>query len=181
MSKWVGETGKNIDSIFASAKAKSAVLVFDEAEGLFGSRKSSGGSTSRHDNLNVGLLLQKIEHFEGICVVITNMKEMIDEAFFRRFRFVLEFKMPNAEEREAIWKATLPEQCPISEDVDFRALARQYEMSGGGIKNALLRAATAAALREEGKSILTQDDLKTACEAEESKQGNKSAAMNMYS
>ena len=92
VSKWVGETGKNINKIFANAKSKDAILVFDEAEGLFGSRQSSGGSTSRHDNLNVGLLLQYIENFSGICVVITNMKESIDEAFFRRFRFVLECK-----------------------------------------------------------------------------------------
>ena len=77
VSKWVGETGKNINKIFANAKSKDAILVFDEAEGLFGSRQSSGGSTSRHDNLNVGLLLQYIENFTGICVVITNMKESI--------------------------------------------------------------------------------------------------------
>ena len=181
VSKWVGETGKNITQIFSTAKAKDAILVFDEAEGLFGSRKSNGGSTSRHDNLNVGLLLQYIESFAGICVVITNMKESLDEAFFRRFRFVLEFKMPSVEEREKIWKVTLPEQCPIANDVDFGELARRYELSGGGVKNSLLRAATMAALRDGGKNILTMGDLKAACEAEEGKTGNKSASvMGMY-
>jgi len=181
VSKWVGETGKNITKIFDQAKSKDAVLVFDEAEGLFGSRKSGGASTSRHDNLNVGLLLQYIENFSGVCVVITNMKESIDEAFFRRFRFVLEFKMPTAVEREAIWKITLPEQCPISKDVNFKELAQRYEMSGGGVKNALLRAATAAALRDAGNNKLTQADLKKACDAEEEKLGGKNAMLNMYS
>ena len=145
--------------------------MFDEAEGLFGFRNSSNGSTGRHDNLNVGLLLQKIENFAGICVVITNMKSAIDESFFRRFRFVLEFKMPNAEEHENIWKVTLPEQCPVAEDVDFCELGRRYEMSGGGIKNALLRAATAAALRPGSKNELTMEDLKKACEGEQGKMG----------
>ena len=89
-------------------------------------------------------------------------------------------KMPNTTEREQIWKVTLPEQCPVSEDVDFSELARRYEMSGGGVKNALLRAATAAALRD-GNNKLTMADLKTACEAEESKTREKAGALNMYS
>mmetsp|Transcript_16708 Transcript_16708/g.19244 ORF Transcript_16708/g.19244 Transcript_16708/m.19244 type:complete len:1183 (+) Transcript_16708:634-4182(+) len=182
VSKWVGETGSNIKKIFANAKSKDAVLVFDEAESLFGSRQSSsGGSTSRHDNLNVGLLLQYIENFTGICVVITNMKDSIDEAFFRRFRFVLEFKLPDAVAREKIWKSTCPDQCPISKDVDFGELARRYAMSGGGVKNSLLRAATTAALRDGGKHELTMADLKEACEGEEGKMGNKAQDLTMYS
>ena len=182
VSKWVGETGSNIKKIFASAKSKDAVLVFDEAESLFGSRQSSsGGSTSRHDNLNVGLLLQYIENFTGVCVVITNMKDSIDEAFFRRFRFVLEFKLPDAEAREKIWKSTCPDQCPISKDVDFGELARRYAMSGGGVKNSLLRAATTAALRDGGKHELTMADLKEACKGEEEKMGNKAQDLTMYS
>lgn len=157
--------------------------MFDEAEGLFGSRSSSSsGSTSRHDDLNVGLLLQLIEGFSGICVVITNMKSRIDEAFFRRFRFVLEFKLPNAAEREKIWKLSLPAQCPVAKDVDFGELARRYEaMSGGGVKNALLRAATMAALRVDGKHEVTMKDLTDACEAEEGKTGDKLASVSMYS
>mmetsp|Transcript_25098 Transcript_25098/g.53407 ORF Transcript_25098/g.53407 Transcript_25098/m.53407 type:complete len:568 (+) Transcript_25098:2-1705(+) len=182
VSKWVGETGKNISKIFATAKSKDAILVFDEAEGLFGSRKSSSSeSAGRHDNLNVGLLLQLIENFSGICVVITNMKDSIDEAFFRRFRFVLEFKLPSAGEREKIWRITLPEQCPVAKDVDFGLLSRTYAMSGGGVKNALLRAATMAALREDGKNVLTMEDLRVACEAEEGKVDSKSNSLGMYS
>lgn len=182
MSKWVGETGKNIEKIFARAKSKDAVLVFDEAEGLFGSRTNdSGGSTSRHDTLNVGLLLQFIENFAGICIVITNLKGAIDEAFFRRFRFVLEFEMPNAASREKIWKITIPKQCPLAKDVNFKELASRYEMSGGGIKNAILRAATAAALRQESSSQVTMEDFVTACKAEEEKLGGKKVMASIYS
>merc|ERR1712029_629636 len=99
----------------------------------------------------------------------------------QRVCFVLEFKMPNAEERERIWKITLPAQCPVAKDVDFGELARRYEMAGGSVKNALLRAATAAALRDGGEHKLTMADLLAACDAEVSKMGSKSSAMHMYS
>jgi len=181
VSKFVGETGKNIDKVFAEAKKKDAVLVFDEAEGLFGRRSSLGqSSTDRHDNLNIGLLLQYIENFTGICVVITNMKDTIDEAFFRRFRFVLDFEMPDAADRELIWKKTVPERCLLAKDVDFSELARRYEMCGGSIKNALLRAATSAALRGGTNNVMTMEDLTKACTAEDQKQGSKTKKIGMY-
>ena len=180
VDKYVGQTGKNIQAVFQDAKKKDAVLVFDEAEGLFASRESgSSGSTSRHDAMNVGLLLQYIENFSGICIAITNMKSSIDEAFFRRFRFVVEFALPDLATREKIWKLMIPKDCPLDKNVDFRRLASQYAMSGGNIKNALLRAATCAALRNNEKQrVVTMNDLDKACTAESDKNGKM--GMSMY-
>jgi SpoVK/Ycf46/Vps4 family AAA+-type ATPase len=158
------------------------VLVFDEAEGLFGARAQGSSSAGRHDTMNVGLLLQYIEHHPGVCIVITNMKEAIDDAFFRRFRFVLDFEMPDASQREALWKLLIPKECPLASDVSLCDLASRYEMCGGDIKNALLRAATAAALRsEEMERKVTMNDLTSACDAETLKTGDKKRAMTMYS
>ncbi len=140
-----------------------------------------GGSTSRYDNMNVGLLLQYIEAFNGVCIVVTNMKEMIDQAFFRRFRFVLEFERPTGKQRRLLWQKVLPKECPLEKDVDFGVLADRYELSGGQIKSIVLRAATRAALREESKRILNQSDLETSCKEELEKDGSgKSHASNMY-
>lgn len=183
VSKWVGETGKNIEAVFTDAKKKDAVLVFDEAEGLFGSRSAeAASSTGRHDTMNVGLLLQYIENCSGVCIVITNMKSAIDEAFFRRFRFVLDFEEPDATAREEIWKSMVPKDCPCASNVSFRELASRYVLCGGDIKNALLCAATSAALRPDEKDRkVTMDDLKSACEAEVKKVGDNKGVMAMYS
>jgi len=179
-----GETEKNIQAVFVDAEKQNAILVFDEAEGLFGSRSSSGsqGAVDRSFTLSVGLLLQHIESHSGICIVVTNMKEAIDKAFFRRFRFVLDFDMPDATQRELIWKSSIPEDCPLSSDVSLCDLSR-YKMTGGCIRNALLRAATQAALRSnKDDNKLTMDDLISACKAEMSKKDKKNEqAIEMYS
>ncbi|CAB9508086.1 cycle protein 48 homolog AF_1297 [Seminavis robusta] len=182
VSKWVGETAKNIEAIFAEAKNKDAVLVFDEAEGLFGARTSSNnGSTSRHDNMSVGMLLQHIEQYSGICVVITNMKDAIDDAFFRRFRFVVSFEEPGLADREKIWKEMVPKACPLHSDVSFKELASRFELKGGEIRQALMRAATKAALREdEAKRMIMMEDLIDACRQEQEKKGDGRAVVNMY-
>lgn len=182
VSKWVGETGKNIQAVFADAKKKDAVLVFDEAEGLFATRSEASSSSGRHDTMNVGLLLQYIENHPGVCIVITNMKKAIDDAFFRRFRFVLDFEMPNASEREELWKLLIPSDCPLASDVSLRDLAARYSMCGGDIKNSLLRAATCAALRSNDTDRkVTMSDLEAACEAEQLKSGDRKQSMAMYS
>jgi SpoVK/Ycf46/Vps4 family AAA+-type ATPase len=181
ISKWMGEAEKNIQAVFEDAEKSNAVLLFDEAEGLFGSRTSSELS-NRTYTMCTGLLLQHIENHAGICIVVTNMKEMIDEAFLRRFRFVLHFEIPNNGQREHIWKAMIPEECPLALDVSVRDLAK-YELAGGDIKNALLHAATRAALRGDNEdNKLTMDDLVFACDAElakknEQKQSERSGSM----
>lgn len=174
VNKYVGETGKNIVSIFRDAKRKGAILVFDEGEGLFGSRSTGSPSSSgRHDNINVGLLLQYIESFGGVCIVITNHQEAIDEAFFRRFHFVVKFELPGPRLREQIWKSMIPKECPLSADVSLSTLANRYELCGGDIKSALLRAASRAALRFEEKCrIVSMKDLEESCQEETSKKSN---------
>ena len=175
----VGQSEKNVDEIFGQAKKKNAVLVFDECEGLFGQRQVDG---SRHGKSVVGVLLQNIENFEGICLAITNMREVIDNAFFRRFRFVLEFKMPDVGQRQELWQTMVPKKCPLAPCVSLIDLARRYEMTGGNIKNALVCAATAAALREDTQ-VVSMKDLVSACDAEVSKKhGTPQAHLrSMYS
>ena len=178
VNKYIGETGKNIVAVFRAAKQKGAVLVFDEGEGLFGSRSSSsnGGGSDRHDNINVGLLLQYIESFAGVCVVITNHSESIDDAFFRRFHFVIKFEAPGPRQREQLWKSMIPKECPLSSDVSVSILANRYDLCGGDIKSALLRAASRAALRvDEKHRIVSMGDLEESCQEEISKKSNSSA------
>ena len=104
IDKYVGESAKNIEKVFEEAKAQEAVLVFDESEGLFATRTSDGGSTSRHDSMNVGILLHHMEEFSGIVIAITNRYEQVDTAFHRRFKFILEFPMPDAAARARLWR-----------------------------------------------------------------------------
>lgn len=173
ISKWVGETGQNIATVFDSAKSKDVVLVFDEAEGLFGERGAgSSDGVGRHDNMNVGLLLQYMESFPGVCIVITNKENLIDDAFFRRFNYVIQFERPSPTMRHKIWKTMIPKECPLSNDVDIPFLAQRYKFSGGDIKSALFHAATKAALRNiEAERMITQNDLEKACDEEEKKFG----------
>jgi SpoVK/Ycf46/Vps4 family AAA+-type ATPase len=181
VSKWVGETGKNLQSVFDDAKKVDAVLVFDEAEGLFG-RRDSSGSTSRHDTLNVGLLLQLIENFSGVCIVITNLRDMVDPAFFRRFRFILEFEKPKKELRRAIWGKALPKELPLTADVNLDILAERFELSGGDIKSVVLRTATRAALRPAPSRVVGMKDLIDSCQEEVKKasEGPSDGARTMY-
>jgi len=183
MSKWVGETGKNIQSVFDIAKKKDAVLVFDEAESLFGKRSmDSGSSCSRHDTLNVGLLLHHIETFGGVCIVISNLKSAIDEAFFRRFRFVMDFEPPGLPQRKLLWEKMIPKACPLAKDVSLETLAQRYELSGGDIRSALLRAATRAALRGDYRRKIFMEDLIESCDEEVKKRGsNAHGSASMYS
>jgi len=181
VNKYVGETGKNIASVFRDAKQKGAVLVFDEGEALFGHRGTGGGSSvSRHDDLNVGLLLQHIEQFSGVCIIITNHSEAIDEAFFRRFQYVLKFEPPTARLREQLWRSIIPKECPLAPDVSLKTLASRFEMCGGNIKSALLRAASRAALRATEKDrVVRMKDLEDSCQ-EELQKGPSGATQNVY-
>ena len=156
-----------------------------QAEGLFGSRSEGEGTTSRHDTVNVGVLLHHIETFPGIVVVITNLQERVDAAFFRRFKFVLEFPKPSLAERSRLWRLLIPAEAPLAPGVDFEFLARRYDFTGGNIKSAVFRAASRAALRSTpGERIITYEDLKRACDEEFDKTGSRGlsqAASNMFS
>ena len=150
-----------------------AVLVFDESEGLFASRSNDGGSTSRHDSMNVGVLLHHMETFSGIVVAITNRFVQIDTAFHRRFKFILEFPMPDAATRAKLWRQLIPKEAPLAADVDLAALGDGYELSGGSIKSAVFRAAVDAALHPEPEQRkLTMEALCASAREEVEKDGS---------
>ncbi|MEO8702531.1 MAG: ATP-binding protein [Kofleriaceae bacterium] len=147
VSKWIGETEKNLGKVFDEAGRVGAVLLFDEADALFAKRTDVKSSNDRNANLEVNYLLQRLENHDGIVLLTTNSATSIDEAFKRRLRFRIEFPAPDPAEREALWRAMFPARAPIDRGVDFRALATRFNMAGGHIKNAAVRAAFLAAER----------------------------------
>src|SRR5436305_3302888 len=146
-SMWVGETPKNIVAAFRSATEQNAVLFFDEADAIAGRRSSGGGLPHmREANITVNVLLRELEDFNGVVIFATNLAANFDPAFERRIRTHVRFEMPGIEEREQIWRVQVhPSKTPLAGDVDFRALAERYPASGGDIKNAVIKAAVAAA------------------------------------
>lgn len=142
VSKWVGETERNIAEIFTRARMGRAILLFDEADSLFGTR-SAGSQTAndRYANMEVNYLLQEVERFDGIIMLTTNLYGNLDEALQRRLQFRVSFPMPGPTERARIWEILFPSEAPRSADVDFADLGRRFDLPGGHIKNALLRAA----------------------------------------
>jgi SpoVK/Ycf46/Vps4 family AAA+-type ATPase len=153
VSKWIGETEKNLARLFDAAGAGHAALLFDEADSLFAKRTEVKSSTDRYANLEVNYLLQRMEAFEGVTILTTNLEASIDDAFKRRLAFRLAFPMPEEEERAQLWRAMLPTQAAVSNDINFGVLATQYVMSGGYIRNAVLRAAYLAAAEKSAISM----------------------------
>lgn len=144
VSKWIGETPKNIDQIFRMAEGSNAILLFNEAEALFGKRSEVRDSHDRYANIEISYLLEKMELYEGVAILATNMRQQMDEAFVRRLTFQVGFPAPDAADRERIWKTVWPHELPRSPDVDFDRLA-QFKFTGGNIKNVVLAAASRAA------------------------------------
>jgi hypothetical protein len=151
VSKYIGETEKNLDRIFAAAEGSNAILFFDEADALFGKRSGVSDAHDRYANIEVAYLLQKMEGYVGAVILATNFRSNIDDAFLRRLDFVIDFPFPDAEDRRRIWQLLLPEQAPVADDVDLDFLATRFKLSGGGIRNCSLAAAFIAA--EEGGAI----------------------------
>lgn len=144
-SKWIGETEKNLATLFAAAEAGHAMLLFDEADALFGKRTEVRSSNDRHANQETNYLLQRLESYSGICILTTNHEAAIDEAFRRRLAIHVRFPMPDVEERKQLWRAIIPDRAPVADDLPLDELAAKYAMSGGYIRNAVLRAAFIAA------------------------------------
>ncbi|MFT3843295.1 MAG: ATP-binding protein [Myxococcaceae bacterium] len=145
VSKWLGETEKNLAAVFDAAERAQAVLFFDEADALFASRTKVADAHDRYANLETGYLLSRLERFEGLAVLATNMKDNIDPAFIRRLEFIVDYDEPDAERRLEIWKAHLPSDTPLSPDVNLDQLAQLYTLTGGLIRNAMAAAGFAAA------------------------------------
>lgn len=151
ISKYIGETEKNLHEIFLEARKSNAILFFDETDALFGKRSEVKDAHDKYANIETAYLLQKMEEYQGISILATNLLNNIDEAFLRRIHYVIQFPFPDAEYREKIWRATIPPETPLSDDVDFRRLAQTYEIAGGNIKNVVLSAAFLAA--ETGEPV----------------------------
>jgi len=145
VSKWLGETEKNLDRVFAAAQCANAVLFFDEADAVFGRRSDVQDSHDRYANLQTAYLLQRIEQHDGPVLLATNMRGNIDDAFLRRMDAVVEFPFPAAEHRMRLWQLLLPDEAPRGDDVELDFLAERFELSGGGIRNAALAGAVLAA------------------------------------
>jgi SpoVK/Ycf46/Vps4 family AAA+-type ATPase len=145
VSKYIGETEKNLARIFGEARTSNAILFFDEADALFGKRTEVSDAHDRYANIETSYLLQKMDEYDGVVILATNLRQNLDEAFTRRIRFVVEFPFPDADSRARIWRTLFPPQAPLALDVDFAALGREYPVAGGNIKNIVLNAAFLAA------------------------------------
>jgi SpoVK/Ycf46/Vps4 family AAA+-type ATPase len=145
VSKYIGETERNLSKVFSEAEASNAILFFDEADALFGKRSEVKDAHDRYANIEINYLLQRMEEFEGLAILASNLRKNIDEAFFRRMHFAVEFPFPDQGHRYAIWKQHFPASAPVSGDIDFDFLASRFNVAGGNIKNIVVNAAFLAA------------------------------------
>lgn len=145
VSKWIGETEKNLAQVFNTAESSRAVLFFDEADVLFGKRTDVSDAHDRYANLETAYLLSRLERYEGLAILATNYRQNIDTAFTRRLEFLIEFEEPGYRERLRLWQCHVPHQAPLAEDVSFAELASQFPIVGGYIRNAAVSAAFFAA------------------------------------
>jgi SpoVK/Ycf46/Vps4 family AAA+-type ATPase len=145
VSKYIGETEKNLARIFQEAESSNAILFFDEADALFGKRTQVSDAHDRYANIETSYLLQKMEEYEGVVILATNLRENMDDAFTRRIRFIVEFPFPDARHRQEIWQSHFPPNAPVSGSIDYEFLARRFQIAGGNIKNVALNAAFLAA------------------------------------
>jgi len=153
VSKYIGETEKNLATIFSEAGQSNAILFFDEADALFGKRSEVKDAHDRYANIETAYLLQRMEEYAGMVILATNLKSNLDEAFLRRLHFVVDFPMPDEDDRRRIWEATIPPALPLSGDIDLSFLARQFKIAGGNIRNVVLAAAFFAASEESEVSM----------------------------
>lgn len=137
VSKYIGETEKNLEKVFNRAENRDWILFFDEADALFGKRSNVQNAHDRYANQEVSYLLQRVEDFPGLIILASNFKGNIDQAFIRRFNSIIHFPMPNKEERLAIWSAAVPAKASLAENIDLAAIAEKYELSGSSITSVI--------------------------------------------
>ncbi len=170
ISKYIGETEKNLAKVFNAAAQKNWILFFDEADALFGKRTSVQNAHDRFANQDISFLLQKLETFEGITILATNLRGNIDEAFTRRFESIIYFPLPGPEQRYLLWQNNLPyeDQDKIDRTIDFHEIAEKYELSGGAIMN-VIRYASLRAIANGG--MITYQTLMESIRREFGKEG----------
>ena len=156
VSKYIGETEKNLERIFREASESNAILFFDEADSIFGKRSEVKDAHDRYANIEVGYLLQRMEDYSGVAILATNLRANLDEAFTRRLQFIINFPFPDEEYRLRIWEVLMPPDMPVADDLDFRLLADRFKLAGGSIRNIIVSAAYLAAA--DG-GVVTMDHL----------------------
>jgi SpoVK/Ycf46/Vps4 family AAA+-type ATPase len=154
VDKYVGETEKNLERIFTEADGVNAVLLFDEADAIFGKRSEVKDANDRYANIEVAYLLQRMETFDGIAILATNLRANVDDAFARRLDLVVDFPTPDVELRRALWERCLGTGVPRGDDIDLDFCARAFELSGGNIRSIAITAAYMAADRERPVTML---------------------------
>ncbi len=169
MSKYIGETEKNLARVFDQAEHKRWILFFDEADALFGKRSETQDSHDRYANQEVAFLLQRVESFDGIAILASNLRNNIDEAFARRFEAIIYFPMPRTDERARLWRQGFSRQAELGASVDLDKLARDHALSGGAIMN-VIRYASLQAIKE-GCRPISAEDLACGIQREFSKEG----------
>jgi hypothetical protein len=154
VSKYIGDTEKNLEQIFSQAKNSNAILFFDEADAIFGKRSEVKDAHDRYANIEVGYLLQRMESYDGIVILATNLRSNMDEAFTRRLQFVIDFPFPDEAQRLEIWKVLFPPGVPKEEDINFQYMADHFKLAGGSIRNIIVSASFLAA--SEGTAVTTR-------------------------
>jgi SpoVK/Ycf46/Vps4 family AAA+-type ATPase len=169
ISKYIGETEKNLSKVFDMAEHKNWILFFDEADALFGKRTGVSDSHDRYANQEVSYLLQRVEDFNGVVILCTNLKQNIDDAFSRRFQSIIYFPMPAEEQRYKIWENAFPAKAIREPGLDMKQIASKYELTGGTIMN-VIRYSSLLALSRNGKEI-KQSDIEMGIKKELMKEG----------
>jgi hypothetical protein len=175
VSKYIGETEKNLKTIFDEAQSGNAILFFDEADALLGKRSEVKDAHDRYANIEVAYLLQQIEAYDGVAIMATNLRQNVDEAFTRRLDFVVDFPFPDEEYRYHIWRVHFPQRAPLARDVNLHDVAARYRLAGGNIRNAALASAYLAAA--DGDEI-TMNHIRRAVRREHQKMGRLLDAVN---
>ncbi len=168
VSKYIGETEKNLERIFSQAKNSNAILFFDEADSIFGKRSEVKDAHDRYANIEVGYLLQRMETYDGVVILATNLRSNMDDAFTRRIQFIVDFPFPDEQERQKIWKVLFPPEVPRMGDIDLAEYGNRYKLTGGSIRNVIISASFLAA--SENSSV-TNHHLNHAIRREMQKMG----------
>jgi SpoVK/Ycf46/Vps4 family AAA+-type ATPase len=176
VSKYIGETEKNINQVFEDAESSGGAILIDEADALLGKRSEVKDAHDRYANIEVAYLLQRLESFAGLVILTTNMRQNLDSAFVRRLRFIIEFPKPSVEVREQIWRFCIPDESHVLHDSAFKHLAKRVDLTGGHIRQITLRAAFLAASTGE---LIHMDHIASACRAEFIKLGMPSIELDV--
>ena len=166
VSKYIGETEKNLKRIFDAADISDMVLFFDEADSLFGKRTEVSDSRDRYANLEVSYLLERMERFKGLAILATNRKDDLDKAFARRIRHIIDFPVPDEAQRTAIWQQVIPASVAANSTIDIAFLARQFPLSGGHIRSIVFNACLQSAHAGNGHKELFMRDVLVAVKRE---------------